>query len=307
MTKYMDITETIGSTPLVKLNRIAPDNCEIYCKLEFFNPLSSIKDRAALSIIDAAEKNGTLQPGGTLIEATSGNTGLGLAMVAAARGYKLIITMPESMSVERRALLKILGAELVLTPAMEGMNGAVYRAEELGKSIPGAVLTRQFDNPANPDIHYRTTGPEIWQDCDGRIDAVVVGIGTGGTITGAGRFLKGKNNNIKIIGVEPASSAVIAGNPPGRHGIQGIGAGFIPGNFDCAVVDEVLQVCDDSAIDIAKKMAGSEGILCGISSGAAVAAALKLAERPEYNGKVIVVIIPDTGERYLSTPLFEKM
>ena len=300
---YNNISDTIGKTPLVKFNRIAQINdVNIFGKLEFFNPTSSIKDRIAVSMIDDAENRGILKPGGTIIEPTSGNTGLGLAMVAASRGYKLIITMPETMSVERQSLMKQLGAEIVLTDGTEGMNGAIKMAEKIA-SDTGAFMPQQFNNPSNPEIHYKTTGPEIWEATDGKIDIFIAGIGTGGTITGAGKYLKEKNPNIKIIGVEPKTSAVLSGEEPGKHGIQGIGAGFIPKVLDTGLLDKVIKVADTDALKTSKELAVKEGILCGISGGAAGFAALHMAERE--NDKNIVVIIPDTGERYLSTTLFE--
>ena len=301
---YSNITETIGKTPLVKLNKIAQnDSVNIIAKLEFFNPTSSIKDRIALNMIEDAEKRGKLKPGGTIIEPTSGNTGLGLAMIAASRGYKLIITMPETMSVERQKLIKQLGAKIVLTEGPKGMNGAIKKAEEIA-SDTGAFMPQQFNNPSNPDIHCKTTGPEIWNDTDGKIDIFIAGIGTGGTITGVGKYLKEKNPDIKIIGVEPRTSAVLSGEAPGKHGIQGIGAGFKPDVLDTDLLDKIIKVADSDAIKTSKKLATSEGILCGISGGAAVFAAMKMAERE--SDKNIVVIIPDTGERYLSTVLFES-
>ena len=300
---YNSISDTIGNTPLVKFNRIAQSkDVNIFGKLEFFNPTSSVKDRIAVSMIDDAEAKGLLKPGGTIIEPTSGNTGLGLAMVAESRGYKLIITMPETMSVERQSLMKQLGAEIVLTDGAEGMNGAIKMAEKIA-SDTGAYMPQQFNNPSNPEIHYTTTGPEIWDATDGKIDILIAGIGTGGTITGAGKYLKEKNPNIKIIGVEPKTSAVLSGEEPGKHGIQGIGAGFIPEVLDTDLLDKILKVSDVDALKTSKELAVKEGILCGISGGAAVFAALHMSERE--NNKNIVVIIPDTGERYLSTTLFE--
>lgn len=302
---YEDITQTIGNTPLVKLNRLSPANkAQIMVKLESFNPMSSLKDRIALSMVEAAERSGKLKPGGQIIEPTSGNTGVGLAMVAAVKGYGLIITMPETMSIERRMILEYLGAKIVLTSGIRGMTGAVEKAEELVKENPGAYMPSQFDNPANPEIHRKTTAAEIWKDTDGQIDIFVAGVGTGGTLTGVGSFLKKKKPDVKIIAVEPDSSAVLSGEKAGKHGIQGIGAGFIPKNLDMKVVDEVIRIKDEEAIDTARKLAKLEGIFCGISSGANVLAALKVAERPENAGKKVVAIVCDTGERYLTTALF---
>lgn len=302
------ITETVGSTPLLRLRRSLPEgvSAEILAKLEYFNPTSSIKDRPALEMVQTALDDGMLKPGGTIIEATSGNTGLGLAMAAAAFGCKLMVTMPESMSLERRALLKHLGAELVLTPAPEGMSGAVARAEQLAAEIPGSFVARQFQNPANPLAHSRTTAGEILADTDGKLDVFVVGIGTGGTITGAGRILKKEIPGIYIVGVEPATSAVLSGNPPGKHGIQGIGAGFVPDVLDTGLLDEVIKVTDEEALYMARRLAAKDGVLCGISAGANTVAACTLAMRPEFEDKRIVTVLPDTGERYLSTALFEK-
>jgi len=300
---YNSISDTVGKTPLVKLNRIVQNkNVNIFAKLEFFNPTSSVKDRIAVNMIDDAENSGILKPGGTIIEPTSGNTGLGLAMVAASRGYKLIITMPETMSVERQSLMKHLGAEIVLTDGTKGMSGAIKMAEKIVCDT-GAFMPQQFNNPSNPEIHYKTTGPEIWEATDGKIDIFIVGIGTGGTITGAGKYLKEKKPNINIVGVEPRTSAVLSGEEPGKHGIQGIGAGFIPNVLDTDLLDEIIKVSDSDAIKTSKELAVREGILCGISGGAAGFAALYMAGKEK--DKNIVVIIPDTGERYLSTTLFE--
>jgi cysteine synthase A len=306
MRVFDDITKTTGETPIVRLNRIVPPGgANVFCKLEFFNPASSIKDRIAVNMIDEAEKSGALKPGGVIIEPTSGNTGLGLAMVAAARGYKLVITMPSSMSIERRLLMEHFGAEIILTPAEDGMKGAVGKAEELKKEkYPEAYIPGQFDNPANPDAHYKHTAAEIWRDTDGKVDILVTGVGTGGTLTGIGKFLREKNKAVKIVAVEPATSAVLSGGAPGRHGIQGIGAGFIPKVLDRSLIDRVMTVSDNEAVVTAKNLARREGILCGISSGAAVSAALKLADETGNADKNIVVIIMDTGERYLSTGLF---
>jgi cysteine synthase A len=299
-----DFTQAVGDTPLVRLQRLSAETgVELLAKVESFNPLGSIKDRVALAMIDDAEHRRILQPGGTIVEPTSGNTGIGLAFVSASRGYRLILTMPESMSIERRKLLIHLGAELVLTPAAEGMKGAIARAGEMQRQTPGAWMPDQFSNPANPAMHRRTTGPEIWRQCEGRIDALVAGVGTGGTVSGAGGFLKEQNPAIRIVAVEPAASPVLAGGKPGPHKIQGIGAGFVPGNFERSVVDEIVAVENDEAIRQAQTLARREGILCGISGGAALAGALQLAARPEFQGKRIVFILPDTGERYLSTDL----
>ncbi|WP_455383600.1 cysteine synthase A [Salinispira pacifica] len=305
--KVQSITELIGRTPLLKLRRLTEDlDAEVLVKLESHNPLSSVKDRIGLSMIEAAEKSGKLKPGGTIIEATSGNTGIALAFVGASRGYKVILTMPDTMSMERRRLLKVFGAELILTPGPEGMNGAVARAEEILKNTPGAVLARQFENQANPDIHYRTTGQEIWDDSEGKVDILVAGVGTGGTITGTGRRLKELKPSVEAIAVEPVGSAVLSGDKPGPHKIQGIGAGFVPKVLDRSVVDEVLQVSAEDAGQTSRKLARMEGVLCGISAGANVWAAIEVARRPENKGKTIVTVICDTGERYLSTWLFEE-
>jgi cysteine synthase A len=303
---YNDITEVFGNTPLVRINRItdgAPAN--VLAKLEFYNPTSTVKDRIGIAMIDAAEKSGQLKPGGTIVEATSGNTGIALAMVGAARGYKTILTMPDSMSQERRALLRAFGAELVLTPAAEGMKGAVAKAEELGAS--GAVLVRQFENEANPEIHRKTTAEEIWRDTDGNVDAIVAGIGTGGTITGIGQVLKPRRPSLKIFAVEPAASPILNGGKPGGHPIQGIGPNFIPPILDRGVYDEVIDVEADDAVKYARRAAAEEGILAGISAGAALWAASQVAKRKEFDGKNIVVIIPSFGERYLSTILYKDL
>lgn len=297
------IEALIGSTPLVDLSDLANGNATILGKYEATNPGGSIKDRIAKAIVEDAEKNGRLAPGGTIIEPTSGNTGVGLAMVAAERGYKLILTMPETMSIERRKLAASYGAQIVLTPGKDGMKGAVAKAEELRQETPGAIVAGQFVNPANPQAHYETTGPEVWADTEGTVDFIVAGVGTGGTISGTARFLKEKKASVQGIAVEPAESAVLEGKPAGSHKIQGIGAGFIPKTYDASVVDEVVPVASATAIDTKKRLAADYGLLVGISSGAAVAAAVELAKRPENAGKVIVAILPDTGERYLSMDL----
>lgn len=301
------LTDLVGNTPLLELsNYNASKNlkAKLVVKLEYFNPAGSVKDRIALAMIEDAEAAGTLKPGATIIEPTSGNTGVGLAFVAAAKGYKLVLSMPDTMSMERRNLLKALGATLVLTPGAEGMKGAIAKAEELKASTPGAVILQQFENPANPAVHVRTTGQEIWRDTDGRVEVFVAGVGTGGTISGVGKALKEHNPTIKIVAVEPADSPVLSGGKPGPHKIQGIGAGFIPKTYNGGVVDEILQVTNDDAIRTSRELAANEGLLVGISSGAAVYAATKLAERPENAGKTIVALLPDTGERYLSTILY---
>lgn len=298
-----DLIETIGNTPLVALSRLAAAYqavAEIAAKVERFNPGGSVKDRAALGMILAAEQNGSLARGGTIIEPTSGNTGVGLAWIARLKGYRVILTMPESMSLERRKLLQASGAELVLTPACEGMTGAIRRADELHRSTPGSVILGQFDNPANPESHESTTAEEIWRDTDGEVDVFVATVGTGGTLTGTARGLKQHRPSVRIVAVEPASSPVLSGGEPGAHAIQGIGAGFVPGNYDAALVDEVLTVTNEEAFRLMRELASMEGLLVGISSGAAMSAALQLARRAEYAGKRIVVLLPDTGERYLS-------
>ena len=305
---YDSIIDTIGSTPLVRFKRLAAEagvKADIVGKLEFFNPLSSVKDRIGLAMIEAAETSGRLKPGGTIIEPTSGNTGIALAFVAAAKGYRLILTMPESMSLERRKMLLLLGAEIDLTPAAKGMTGAVRRAEELTREIPGAIILQQFENPANPEIHVATTAEEIWQDTEGKVDFVVSGVGTGGTISGVGKVLKSRKPSVQMIAVEPEDSPVMSGGAPGPHKIQGLGAGFIPAILDRSVIDEILQIGNETAFQVARKAAKIEGVPVGISSGAALAAALELGGRPENEGKMIVVIIPSFAERYLSTPLFE--
>ena len=303
---YDNITQVVGNTPLVRINRIIDGGAEVLAKLEFYNPSSSVKDRIGIAMIDAAEASGELQPGGAIVEATSGNTGIALAMVGAARGYRVILTMPDSMSRERRALLRAYGAELVLTPAAEGMRGAVARAEEIGLN-QGAVLVRQFANPANPEIHRKTTAQEIWRDTNGEVAALVAGIGTGGTITGVGQALKELNPDIKIIAVEPAASPILNGGTPAGHPIQGIGANFVPEVLDTTVYDEVLDAPTEEAVKWARLAASGEGILAGISSGAALWGANQLALRPEFAGKKIVVIIPSFGERYLSTILYKDL
>ena len=297
------IEALIGSTPLVDLSDLANGNATVLGKYEATNPGGSIKDRIAKAIVEDAEKKGLLAPGGTIIEPTSGNTGVGLAMVAAQRGYKLILTMPETMSIERRKLAAAYGAEIVLTPGAEGMEGAIAKADELHNATPGSIIAGQFVNPANPQAHYETTGPEIWADTEGTVDAVVAGVGTGGTISGTAKFLKEKNPAVYATAVEPAESPVLSGGKPGGHKIQGIGAGFVPKNYDASVVDEVLPVASADAIATKKQLSEKLGLLVGISAGAAVNAALQLAARPEFTGKTIVAILPDTGERYLSMDL----
>lgn len=307
---YGSITETIGDTPIVRLDRLAKAkgvHANLLAKLEFFNPISSVKDRIGVNMIDALEADGLIKEGTTLIEPTSGNTGIALAFVAAARGYRLILVMPESMSVERRKMLALLGAELELTPAPLGMKGAIAKAEELKASIPNSIIPQQFKNPANPDIHRRTTAEEIWNDLNGQVDIFVSGVGTGGTITGVGQVLKARRPGVHIVAVEPEDSPVLSGGAPGPHKIQGIGAGFVPDILDRSIIDEVLQVGNQTAFDTARLLARIEGIPTGISSGAAVAAALEIAARPESKGKNIVIIIASFAERYLSTALFEGL
>jgi cysteine synthase A len=308
---YASITDTIGDTPLVSMNRIAKEKgvvAQLLAKLEFFNPISSVKDRIGVAMIDALEAQGKISPGrGVLVEPTSGNTGIALAFVAAARGYRLILVMPESMSIERRKMLALLGAELVLTPAAQGMKGAIARANEIVNETPGAVMPQQFENPANPEIHRRTTAEEIWNDTRGEVDIVVSGVGTGGTITGVGEVLKARKPSVRMVAVEPEDSPVLAGGAPGPHKIQGIGAGFIPAILDRSVIDEIIAVGNQTAFDTARLVARIEGIPVGISSGAAVAAAIDVGRRPENAGKTIVIIIPSFAERHLSTALFEGL
>lgn len=304
---YKKITDLIGNTPLVELEKYSASrglDTPVIAKVEYFNPSGSVKDRIALAMIEAAEKSGKLKPGATLIEPTSGNTGVGLALVSAVKGYKLILTMPETMSVERRNLVKAYGAQVKLTSGKDGMPGAIKAAEELRDSIPGAVILEQFENPANPEIHYKTTGKEIWDDTDGKIDIFVAGVGTGGTVSGIGKYLKEKNPNVKIVAVEPSSSPVLRGGKSGPHKIQGIGAGFVPKTFDSNVVDEIFDVENDQAILAGRQLAQQDGLLVGISSGAAAFAATEIAKRPENKGKTVVALLPDTGERYLSTVLY---
>jgi cysteine synthase len=308
---YDSITETIGATPLVRLARLATAHgvkADILGKCEFFNPLGSVKDRIGLAMIEAAEAAGKIRPGKTvLVEPTSGNTGIALAFVAAAKGYRIILTMPDSMSLERRKMLKLLGAELELTPAAQGMRGAIARAEQLLRTFPDAFMPQQFDNPANPEIHRRTTAEEIWKDTGGQVDAVISGVGTGGTLTGVGEVLKARKPSVKMIAVEPEDSAVLSGGPPGPHKIQGIGAGFVPSILNTALIDEVIRIANETAFRTAREAAKTEGLPVGISSGAALAAALEVGARKEMAGKMIVVVLPSFAERYLSTPLFDAL
>jgi cysteine synthase A len=305
---YNDITEVFGKTPLVRLNKVTDGaDATVLAKLEFYNPSASVKDRLGIAIVDAAEQSGALKPGGTIVESTSGNTGIAIAMVAAARGYKAILTMPDTMSKERRMLLRAYGAELVLTPGSEGMKGALGKAEEIVASTPGSILAKQFANEANPAIHEATTGPEIWDDTDGAVDIFVAGVGTGGTITGVGHYLKKQKPGVQIVAVEPAESPILNGGAPGPHKIQGIGANFVPEILDREVYDEVIDVNITQSVDMARRLAVEEGILGGISSGATVVAAVELAKRPENAGKTIVVIVASFGERYLSTVLYEHL
>jgi len=309
MAIYNTITELIGKTPLVQISKFAAKRnakANIIAKVEFFNPGGSVKDRVGLNMIEEAERKGILKPGGTIIEPTSGNTGVGLSLVGAVKGYKVILTMPETMSIERRKLAAAYGTEIVLTPGSAGMKGAIAKAEELRDNTPGAVILQQFENEANPAIHLATTGEEIWNDTEGKVDVFVAGVGTGGTVSGVATALKKHNPNVYVVAVEPATSAVLSGNPSGPHKIQGIGAGFVPKNFNREVVDEILPVSNEDAIETGRALAREEGLLVGISSGAAAYAASQIAQRPEFAGKNIVVLLPDTGERYLSTILFSE-
>ncbi len=305
MARYERITDTMGNTPLVRVNRMNDGVATVYVKLESFNPFSSVKDRVARSLVETAEASGALKPGSVIVEPTSGNTGIALAAVAAVKGYRCILTMPETMSMERRKLLQIFGAELVLTEGAKGMSGAIARAKELAAEIPGAFMPQQFENPANPKAHREATGPEIWADTEGAVDIFVAGVGTGGTVTGVGGFLKEKKPSVRVVAVEPSSSAVLSGRASGPHKIQGIGAGFVPAILDRTVIDELYLTDDEKAGTAARRAAREEGVFMGISSGAALDAALELSRRPENAGKVIVALLPDTGERYLSTWLFE--
>ncbi len=309
MKTFDRITDLIGGTPLLKLTNYNAQNglkAAIYGKLEYFNPAGSVKDRIAKAMVDEAEEKGVLKPGSVIIEPTSGNTGIGLAAVAASRGYRMILTMPETMSVERRNLLKAYGAQIVLTEGAKGMTGAIEKARELAAETPDSFIPSQFDNPANPAVHRRTTGPEIWEDTDGRVDIFVAGVGTGGTISGVGEYLKSKNPNVKVVAVEPAGSPVLSKGTPGPHKIQGIGAGFVPDTLNTKIYDEIIPVENEDAFKTGRTLARGEGLLVGISSGAAVFAATELAKRPENEGKIIVALLPDTGERYLSTPMFAE-
>lgn len=309
MTVYKAISDLIGNTPLVELTHIEEKeglDSRVVAKVEFFNPAGSVKDRIAKKMIEDAEKKGLIKPGATLIEPTSGNTGIGIASVAAAKGYKAIMTMPETMSVERRNLLKAYGAKVVLTDGKAGMKGAIAKAKELAATIPNSFIPSQFENPSNPQAHYESTGPEIWKDTEGKVDIFVAGVGTGGTVSGTGKYLKDQNPNVKVIAVEPATSPVLSQGHAGPHGIQGIGAGFVPNTLDTSVYDEVFTVTNEQAYETGRLIAHNEGMLVGISSGAATYAAIQIAKRPENKGKTIVVLLPDTGERYLSTPMFAE-
>lgn len=309
MTVYKAISDLIGNTPLVELTHIEEKeglDSRVVAKVEFFNPAGSVKDRIAKKMIEDAEKAGKIKPGATLIEPTSGNTGIGIASVAAAKGYKAIMTMPETMSVERRNLLKAYGAKVVLTDGKTGMKGAIAKAKELAATIPNSLIPSQFENPSNPQAHYESTGPEIWKDTEGKVDIFVAGVGTGGTVSGTGKYLKDQNPNVKVIAVEPATSPVLSQGYAGPHGIQGIGAGFVPNTLDTSVYDEVFTVTNEQAYETGRLIAHNEGMLVGISSGAATYAAIQIAKRPENKGKTIVVLLPDTGERYLSTPMFAE-
>ena len=310
MAIYKKVTELVGRTPLLELTNYEENhklNATILAKLEYFNPAGSVKDRIALNMIETAEKEGKLKSGSVIIEPTSGNTGIGLASIAASKGYRIIIVMPDTMSIERRNIIKAYGAELVLTEGALGMKGAIAKAEELAKDIENSFIPAQFDNAANPEVHKKTTGPEIWEDTEGKVDILVAGIGTGGTISGAGEYLKSKDPNVKVVAVEPTGSAVLSGGAPGPHKIQGIGAGFVPKTLNTEIYDEIIQIENEEALDTGREIARTEGVLVGISSGAAVIAAKKLAERPENKGKVIVAVLPDTGDRYLSTALFSEV
>jgi len=303
---FEDITAAVGFTPLVQINKLGSGNATILAKLESFNPCGSVKDRIALSMIEAAQEKGLIKQDTVIIEPTSGNTGIGLAFICAAKGYRLILTMPESMSIERRKLLGLFGAEIVLTPAEDGMVGAIKKAEQLVAENPNAFMPQQFNNPANPQIHRETTAKEIWADSDGNVDIFVSGVGTGGTLTGCGEVLKQHNKNLKVVAVEPKDSAVLSGGKPGPHKIQGIGAGFVPQVLNVEVIDEIIQVLNDDAMETTRQLAAKEGILVGISSGAAMWAAIQISQRPENEGKTIVVVLPDTGERYISTEMFDQ-
>lgn len=307
---YDNVVETVGATPLIRLSRLAEEEGvkgNIIAKCEFYNPLNSVKDRIGMAMIEAAEKDGRISEGATLVEPTSGNTGIALAFVCAAKGYRLILTMPESMSVERRKMLVLLGAEIELTPAPLGMRGAIDKAKELTDSIPGSIMLQQFDNPANPEVHRQTTAQEIWKDSGGQADVLISGVGTGGTLTGCASVLKSLNPDFRVVAVEPEDSSVLSGGTPGPHKIQGIGAGFVPGNLDTSLIDEVLKIGNETAFAMARKVARLEGLACGISSGAALSAAVEVAERPEMAGKNIITILPSFAERYLSTALFDGL